>query len=139
MPKTKTSGQGRPKGALNKATKSVRELAATFTPDVISTLVEIAADANAPHAARVAACRELLDRAHGRPSATVEQPIKTADTLAGQGEQVLADMMTGKLPIEQAGQLMAALSAQAKLIEVSDITERLEALEKWLESNTEKS
>ena len=78
MAKTSTSGQGRPRGALNRATKSVRELAGKHSPAAINTLVGIMDDITAPPASRVAAAKELLDRAHGRPSASVS--ISLPDT-----------------------------------------------------------
>lgn len=45
---------------------SVRALASAYTVDALEALSEVALDAGAPPAARVAAARELLDRAHGR-------------------------------------------------------------------------
>lgn len=65
-------GAGRPKGALNKATASVREAAQAFTTDALSTLAEIMRDPEHPAAARVSAAQALLDRGHGKPTQSVE-------------------------------------------------------------------
>ena len=66
------AGKGRPKGARNKVTAPVKELAARYTEEALRTLADIMLDAGdearegAPPAARVAAAKELLDRAHGK-------------------------------------------------------------------------
>jgi hypothetical protein len=61
---------GRQPGVPNKATASVRALAQEHTPEAIEKLVHLMRHAET-EAAKVAAIRELLDRAHGRPT----QPI----------------------------------------------------------------
>lgn len=64
------AGKGRPKGALNKATHDVKEAARIHGPralEVLSSLMESAAN----EAARIAACKEILDRAYGKAT----QPI----------------------------------------------------------------
>ncbi len=60
-----TSGNpdGRPK-----VVAKVRELAQQHTEDAIKTLVGIMGDEKEAAPARVAACRELLDRGYGRPA-----------------------------------------------------------------------
>jgi hypothetical protein len=57
---------GRPKGALNKATKDIKALAAKHTPEALSTLVSVMTKGESERA-RVAAANSLLDRAYGRP------------------------------------------------------------------------
>jgi hypothetical protein len=61
---------GRPKGSLNKATADVRKAAQRYTTRALTTLANIM-DAGESEAARVAAAKELLDRAHGKST----QPI----------------------------------------------------------------
>ena len=85
-------------------------------------------DGESPPAARVAAARELLDRAHGRPSASMKLPMP-AGTLAEQGQAALNAAASGKLPLGHLNSLMTALAQQAKLVEVSELDERLEAIE----------
>ena len=74
MPVTSTSGQGRPKGALNKGTKDVRALAQSYGPRAIGILVQLAGleppeTIDPPSEwARIAAIKELLDRAYGKAS-----------------------------------------------------------------------
>lgn len=62
---------GRQKGTPNKATRAVKELAGEYGEEAVRSLVEIMRDGEAPPAARVAASREILDRAYGK----VTQPI----------------------------------------------------------------
>lgn len=57
---------GRLKGSKNRATAEVRELAQSFAPDIIITLAEISFSRTYPVAGRVAAMREILDRAFGK-------------------------------------------------------------------------
>lgn len=62
---------GRPRGSLNKATKEVKEAAKKYTKKALKTLVDIT-EKGENESARVAAARELLDRAYGRPTQAVE-------------------------------------------------------------------
>lgn len=63
---------GRKPGTPNKATASVKELSQQYTDDALQTLVEIMRSPESPPAARVAACKEILDRGHGKPAQAVE-------------------------------------------------------------------
>lgn len=63
---------GRPAGVPNKATAEVKAAAAVYTAEAVDTLARIMRDPEMPPQARVAACRELLDRGHGKPSQAVE-------------------------------------------------------------------
>ena len=60
---TKTGG--RQKGVPNRVTVELREAAQAYTASALRELARLSTDAKS-EAARVAACRELLDRAHGR-------------------------------------------------------------------------
>jgi len=64
LPKT----GGRQKGSANKITADVKEAAAFYTAEAISTLAGIMTDTGEAAPARVAAAKELLDRAHGKAS-----------------------------------------------------------------------
>lgn len=61
---------GRPKGSLNKVTAEVKSLAQKHGPKVIRKLADLVDNADSD-AAKIAACRELLDRAYGKAT----QPI----------------------------------------------------------------
>lgn len=68
----KREGAGRPKGSRNKVTADIKEIAQSFGQEAITHLVEIARDGDAPHAARVAAIREVLDRGYGKAKQGIE-------------------------------------------------------------------
>ena len=63
---------GRQKGTPNKATAAVKEIAAEYGPEAISTLAEIMRSPEHPAAARVSAANGLLDRAYGKPTQALE-------------------------------------------------------------------
>ncbi|HHH7389271.1 TPA: hypothetical protein ACP2SZ_005362, partial [Escherichia coli] len=68
----KREGAGRPKGRRNKVTADIKEIAQSFGEEAITQLVEIMRDGDAPHAARVAATKEILDRGYGKPQQSVD-------------------------------------------------------------------
>lgn len=59
-------GAGRPAGRKNKVTESVKKIAQEYGEEAIKNLVEIMRDGDLPPAARVAASKEILDRAYGK-------------------------------------------------------------------------
>ena len=68
----KREGAGRPKGSRNKVTADIKAIAQSFGEEAIKGLIEISRDAEAPHAARVAAFREVLDRGYGKAKQGIE-------------------------------------------------------------------
>ena len=68
----KRAGAGRPAGSCNKVTADFKELAQSFGEEAIKSLVEIVRDGEAPHAARVSAVKELLDRGYGKAKQALE-------------------------------------------------------------------
>jgi len=68
----KRAGAGRPAGRRNKVTADIKELAQSYGEEAIKSLVEIVRDGEAPHASRVAAVKELLDRGYGKAKQALE-------------------------------------------------------------------
>lgn len=76
MPVTKTSGQGRPKGVLNKATAEIKALAQVHGPAIIERLARLSGilvDENGEpikgaesEATQAMTMKELLDRGYGK-------------------------------------------------------------------------
>lgn len=62
---------GRKPGSPNKANRSLREAARSFTDDALKVLAEIMVNGTG-EAARIAAASAILDRGHGRPTQAVE-------------------------------------------------------------------
>ena len=77
---------GRPKGSLNKVSCEIRALAQLSAPDAFAELARLAREAQSEQT-RVAAIKEILDRAYGRPT----QPIDSD----GQGGAVIVNVVTG--------------------------------------------
>jgi hypothetical protein len=76
MAVSSTSGQGRKKGNLNKATREVKEIARPYGPGALRVLAQLAGliDGQPPaesEPARIMACRELLDRAYGKSTVLI--------------------------------------------------------------------
>ena len=69
----KRGGPGRPKGTPNKATAEVRALAGQYGPKALQELARLAIKAESEQA-RVAACKEILDRWAGKASQPVTGP-----------------------------------------------------------------
>ena len=71
---------GRVAGTLNKATADIKALAGKYGPAALERLVALSSTAES-EAAQVAACKEILDRAYGKPTQTVagdpEHPLIT--------------------------------------------------------------
>lgn len=75
---------GRQKGTPNKATADVKAHAQQYTIEVIDILIEIARNAGAVEIARIAAAREILDRAIGKATQAhqVSGTLSLVDLLA---------------------------------------------------------
>lgn len=64
-------GAGRPKGALNTATKDIRALAQDYGAQAIATLVELMLEGE-NQTVRKSAADSILDRGFGRPGQHIE-------------------------------------------------------------------
>ena len=73
---------GRQKGTPNKATADVKELAGRYSDKAMEMLAAIATEGES-EAARVSACKEILDRAYGK----AQQHVKHE----GSGEGMIMD------------------------------------------------
>jgi hypothetical protein len=81
---------GRPKGALNKVSRDVREAAMEYSDEALRTLGRIMRSCKTNPQARVAAAKELLNRAHGMPTAHLEANINLLERLNDDEQRVLA-------------------------------------------------
>lgn len=88
-----TPGAGRPKGALNKSTRAIKEIAQPYGPEAIETYVELMRSKNPSEAdrTRLAAATCLLDRGYGRPVQQVEQKVDGAPSFVVALPPVAAD------------------------------------------------
>ena len=81
MPFKKGEG-GRPKGVKNKASGELQLLARQYTKAALTELVRLSTKAESEQA-RVAACREILDRGYGKPAQAVTGPDGESLTIPG--------------------------------------------------------
>lgn len=114
---------GRPKDKT--AATLLRKSIADSMPGIITKLV------NTALAGDVAAAKVLLDRTCPalKPQAMpINLPVN--GSLAEQGREIIVATMGGKIAPDVGAQLITALAAQAKIIEIDELTKRIELLEK---------
>lgn len=113
---------GRPKDKTP-ATK-LRQSIAKAMPEILAQLVEQA------KAGDVAAAKVLIDRVCP-PLKSQALPISLPvnGSLTEQGGEIIRATLAGQIPPDIGSQLITALAAQSKIIEVDELTKRIEALE----------
>ena len=113
---------GRPKDKT--AATLLRKSIIDDMPDIILKLVEQAKNGD------TAAAKILLDRCCPalKPQAmAISLPVN--GTLAEQGGEIIKATLSGQIPPDIGAQLISALSNQGKLIELQELTQRVEKLE----------
>ena len=93
-------------------------------PEIINTLVGLAKGGD------VAAAKVLLDRcvpALKPQSMPINLPVN--GTLAEQGGEIIRATLSGHISPDIGSQLITALANQAKIIEIDELTKRIELLE----------
>lgn len=71
---------GRKKGTPNKVTATIKDLATPHGPEAIRVLCEIMMDEDAGKSYRIAASKEILDRAYGKAPQHIEQSHQFQDS-----------------------------------------------------------
>ncbi len=125
-PKFKAGISGNPKGRPKDKTPAtlLRKSIIDDMPEIILKLVEQAKNGD------TAAAKILLDRCCPalKPQAmNITLPIN--GTLADQGNEIIKATLSGHIPPDVGAQLITALANQGKLIELQELTERIEILE----------
>ena len=120
---------GNPKGRTAGKTPStmLRKSIADDMPEIIKTLISLAKGGD------VQAARVLLDKVCPslKPQALpISLPEKS--TLAEQGSEIIKATMAGQIPPDIGSQLITALSNQGKLVELQELAEKLQRIEKQL-------
>lgn len=124
--KFKVGVSGNPHGRPKDKTPAtlLRKSIINDIPEIILTLVEQAKNGD------TTAAKILLDRCCPtlKPQAlAINIPIN--GTLAEQGDEIIKATLSGNIPPDIGAQLINALSNQGKLVELQELTERIEILE----------
>jgi Family of unknown function (DUF5681) len=115
---------GRPKQIIT-ATE-LRKRLSDDMPEILETLIKMAKSGDAQ------AIKIILDRTHPPLKAqALPVSIPIDGTLADQGDNVIKATLTGQIPPDIGAALITALSNQSKLVEIDDLTKRIEALEDY--------
>ena len=117
---------GNPKGKPKDKTPAtlLRKSIIDDMPEIILKLVEQAKNGD------TAAAKILLDRCCPalKPQAmAINLPVN--GSLAEQGGEIIRATLSGLIPPDVGAQLITALSNQGKLVEIDQLTQRIEALE----------
>ena len=124
--KFKPGQSGNPKGRPKNKTPAtlLRKSIVDDMPDIILKLIEQAKNGD------TAAAKILLDRCVPtlKPQAiAVNLPVN--GTLAEQGGEIIRATLSGQISPDIGAQLISALTSQSKIIEIDDLTKRIEILE----------
>lgn len=125
MSKFEKGKSGNAKGRPKSMTATLlRQAINDDMPDILNKLIELAKGGD------VQAIKLVLERVCPalKPQA-VPISLPVSDSLAGQGNEIIRATMTGKIPPDIGSQLITALANQAKIIEIDELTKRIEALE----------
>jgi hypothetical protein len=127
-PKFEKGISGNPKGREPGKTPGakIRKAIELRSDEILQSVINAAVQGD------MTACKMLLDRITPtlKPQAMpMSLPVKS--TLSEQGDEVIRATMSGQVPPDIASQLLTALSHQSKIIDVDNITARLDALEKF--------
>jgi hypothetical protein len=125
-PKFKAGISGNPKGRPKDKTPAtlLRKSIIDDMPAIILKLVEQAKNGD------TAAAKILLDRcvpSLKQQAMAINLPVN--GTLAEQGNEIIRATLSGHIPPDIGAQLITALASQGKLIELQELTERIEILE----------
>ena len=124
MSKFKKGKSGNPSGRPKSDTANLKPLLAKHGKDVLQKVVDTALSGD------LTACKLILDRLYPAikaQAATVN--IEAGETLAEQGQAIITSTLDGGVSPDISQMLLAGLANQAKLIETTELIERIEALE----------
>lgn len=118
--------KGRPKGARDRRS-TLRYGLLKEVPAILKTLAKAAKRGD------IQSARLILERVLPPLKSAAETLIlPVADTPASQGRTVLGACAQGHITPDEAATLMQAISAQARVVEVEELTQRVQALEQAL-------
>ncbi|MGH8575581.1 MAG: DUF5681 domain-containing protein [Gammaproteobacteria bacterium] len=118
--------KGRPKGARDRRS-TLRYGLLKEVPAILKTLAKAAKGGD------IQSAKLILERTLPPLKSVAETvTLPVADTPASQGRTVLGACAQGHITPDEAATLMQAISAQARVVEVEELTQRVQALEQAL-------
>lgn len=128
LPGTSGNPTGRPR--KREADRRIEELARNASEDAFNVVQDLMTGAETERT-RLAAALAILERAHGKPGERLTEPVELAPdaTLADQGRAVMSAACRGDITPTQAAALLGCLSNLARLVELTDLEARIQALE----------
>lgn len=127
MAKFKPGESGNPSGRSTGTATKVSKLRALLEPHAQPLIEKCVALAKDGDTTALRLCLERLLPALKPQALPISLPVN--GSLAGQGDEIIKATMAGHIPPDIGSQLITALAAQAKLIEIDQLTRRVEALE----------
>ena len=110
------------------ATK-LKKIIADNMPEILASLIEQAKSGD------TSAAKALMDKViPSLKSQAVPISISAEDSLSNQGQVVISATLSGSIPPDIGATLITALSNQAKLVEMEEMSQRLARIEKQLEA-----
>lgn len=118
---------GNPSGRPKQDTANLKPLLAKHGESVLQKVIDAALEGD------LTACKLVLDRLYPAiKSQAMPVNIPVGATLPETGNNVVTETMCGNVPPDIGASLITALSNQAKLVEFTELSQRLERIEQQL-------
>jgi len=123
----KKGQSGNPSGRPKQDTANLKPLLAQHGESVLQKVIDSALEGD------LTACKLVLDRLYPaiKPQA-MPINIPVGETLPETGNNIVTETMTGNVAPDIGASLITALSNQAKLVEFTELSQRLERIEQQL-------
>jgi len=123
----KKGQSGNPSGRPKQDTANLKPLLAQHGESVLQKVIDAALEGD------LTACKLVLDRLYPAiKSQAMPVNIPVGETLPETGNNIVTETMTGNVPPDIGASLITALSNQAKLVEFTELSQRLERIEQQL-------
>jgi len=123
----KKGQSGNPSGRPKQDTANLKPLLAQHGESVLQKVIDAALEGD------LTACKLVLDRLYPAiKSQAMPVNIPVGETLPETGNNIVTETMTGNVPPDIGASLITALSNQAKLVEFTELSLRLERIEQQL-------
>ena len=118
---------GNPSGRPKKDTANLKPLLAKHGEAVLQKVIDAALEGD------LTACKLVLDRLYPAiKSQAMPVNIPVGETLPETGINIVTETMAGNVAPDIGASLITALSNQAKLVELTEVSQRLERIEQQL-------